>query len=93
VTTSPTRPPVGTCRSCRAKVVWTVVNPTGKPMQVDAGEHDDGNVLCEYNPQTRKTIATVHGGQTIVMAVGPLQWVTRSHFVTCPQAKEWRHKK
>lgn len=76
------------CSSCGAPITWAVTT-TGKRMPVDAEPAPNGNVeltplLSAFNREP--TEATVHA-QRPLGHEGPLHL---SHFVTCPQADEWR---
>ncbi len=65
---------MGTCRSCRAPIVWAK-KADGKPMPLDQVPPSVGNVRIE-------------NGFVVVgkRGTGPYQ----PHFVTCPDAEEWR---
>lgn len=79
------------CRSCRAPVTWVTL-PSGKTMPLDAEPAADGNV------------ALLSAGRAIVLTAGELseerqlmppfrRKLYRSHFSTCPQAKQFRRGK
>lgn len=73
------------CRSCGAPIVWRVNRATGKRMPIDYAPNPDGNIF-------------VQDLETYVMAGKPgpygtpAEWRHTSHFVTCPQRREWRKK-
>lgn len=77
------------CRSCKAEVRW-VLTEGGKKMPLDPLPTPEGNVL----------VAMV-GGEEIATVLGPADRAAAqiagtplhiSHFVTCPQAAEWREQ-
>ena len=73
------------CRSCGAAIIWAYTR-TGKPMPVEAAITtwpDTGNITLHRpgGPGTKL--------EAKVMAT-PAPGLRRSHFVTCPQHREWR---
>lgn len=72
-----------TCRSCDARVIWATTS-NGKAMPVDELPVDDGNVELALDVHGR-AVATVLTGPSLLG--GPLR---TSHFVSCPQADQWR---
>lgn len=73
---------VSRCRSCGAEIRW-VQTITGKNVPIDAEPVDDGNITLERVLGQER--AVVNGQPSLVG--GPLYV---SHFVTCPEAEEWR---
>ena len=76
-----------TCRSCGAPIRWGVTEK-GQRIPLDPDAVPNGNVVvtawAEGNPQIRVFApGDVPHGE-------PLRYF--SHFVTCPQAGEWRRK-
>ena len=67
------------CRSCRAWVVWCTT-AKGKKMPVDAEPAADGNLVMKED------------GTVEVVPVGSQPKLHLSHFVTCPDRREWRKK-
>lgn len=71
------------CRSCRAPITWAgTVN--GKPMPLDA---------APYEGDDERGLFAIHvvDGKTLAVGATPADDpVYRSHFATCPNAKEWR---
>ncbi len=65
------------CRSCRAWIRWhkTVA---GKNMPLDVEPHPEGNVFINDD------------GLAEVGKIGSRPQMFRSHFVTCPEARQWR---
>lgn len=83
--TAPRGFPVDDCRTCNARIIWArTVN--GKAIPVDADVSKAGNVRLSWESADVKAevIGPAHAfGQTGLRA---------SHFVTCPNADEWRRK-
>jgi len=65
---------IGVCASCQAAIEW-VRSPYGKRMPLDLGLQLDGNLVVDAE------------GVAYVTNDRPAR---RSHFVTCPQAGDWR---
>ena len=81
------------CRSCNAKVIWTETE-RGRRMPVDATPVATGNLILRQ--REHRCPLAVH----IDSALEPLrpheaaiQERYVSHFVTCPDRKNWRKKK
>lgn len=74
------------CRSCPAQIIWAVTE-RDKPMPVDAEPSLEGTVLLEQT------------GSRLVARVLPAHRafgrrdLRKSHFVTCPQADQWRRRR
>lgn len=70
---------VSTCRSCGARVIWTVTE-NGKRMPVDEAPAQGGRFVLELD------------GETVVAryAAPPNGAGYASHFSTCPNAGAWR---
>ncbi|MEU6387686.1 hypothetical protein ABZ847_29485 [Streptomyces bauhiniae] len=79
--TYPTEP----CRSCSAQIIWATTE-RGKTMPVNAEPEPGGNVqLVEQYGQLTAVVVPAKrafGRTTLRM----------SHFVTCPNAAEWRRR-
>jgi hypothetical protein len=75
---------IDSCRSCDADIVWASTGG-GKAMPVDVALADDGNVELTRTNGHRGPTATVLTGPSLFPV--PLR---KAHFVTCPQASEWR---
>ena len=73
--------PTSECRSCRKQVIWATT-VKGKPMPVDAEPSAAGNVLLQL----------VAGDVAAIVTKAPVPGGRLSHFVTCPNAAEWRNK-
>jgi hypothetical protein len=81
---------VASCGSCRAEIDWTVTE-AGKPMPVDAGEREDGNVLVIPGKRGGRPVLlsrTVTGAELPM----PGERRTTSHFATCPDSGQWRER-
>ncbi len=75
------------CGSCQAAVVWTVTE-AGKALPVNELPIEGGNV--EVTADGALLTSRVLGPMEASLVEGPLYL---SHFVTCPQAGEWRKRK
>jgi hypothetical protein len=75
------------CRSCGAEIIWATNDHTGGGIPVDAEPVADGNITLDLSGP--KVLAHVlRKGEDV--AEGTARYV--SHFVTCPQGREWRRK-
>lgn len=72
------------CRSCKAKGFW-VQTTKGKRMPVDAEPVVAGNLMVRQR-QHRIPLA-------VYVTPNPSVKCYISHFVTCPQRKQWRQKR
>ena len=80
---------MATCRTCGAAIVWTVTD-SGKALPIDP--HPDpalGNIRIPTG-FTPPVAATVYGPDDARRARDGGTQMYVSHFVTCPQADEWR---
>lgn len=80
------------CRSCGAPVIWTKT-AGGKSMPVDAEPPADGNgnVRVDGIGERSAPVATVLGPLEVAMLAPEVREELRlSHFVTCPDAKDWK---
>jgi hypothetical protein len=72
------------CRSCEAAILWAVTTK-GSLMPVDADPHPDGTLVLIDNH-----------GELFVRHPSPMfdadKPLHRSHFATCPDAKEHRKR-
>ena len=64
------------CRSCNAEIVW-VKTANGKSMPIDAQPYEDGNLALVDG---MALVATEPKGSPLY----------KSHFATCPNAKQHR---
>ena len=71
------------CRSCAAPIVWAVSATSGRLMPLDAEPAPGGNVRLEHTGG--------HWVAHVIAATTPGAHYT-SHFLNCPQAKQWRRK-
>lgn len=79
--------PTEPCRSCSAQVIWTETE-RGKAMPVDAEPAPGGNLALWLDGK----------GDVRSRVVGPKHAFGRtdlrlSHFIRCPQAKQWRQSR
>lgn len=73
---------MSTCRSCGARITW-LETAGGKKIPVDEDPVPDGNIVIVG------TMAHFLGKHDVSeLALEGPRYV--SHFVTCPQAGEWR---
>jgi hypothetical protein len=80
---------VSACRSCGAPVQWGRVEPSGKAIPLDPEPTATGNLVV-----VRATYGA-HGELVpVVRYVGADTAGERfvSHFVTCPDADQWRSR-
>jgi hypothetical protein len=78
---------VDECNSCSARVIWAVTTRAAT-MPVDAEPAQGGNVQLEHRGEGTTPLARVLSPAQQFGKAG----LRRSHFVTCPDAKSWRHK-
>lgn len=80
-------PPISTCRSCGAEVIWTVTERENK-MPVDAEPVKGGSFFLDYSRSSETPKARFipeHERPTTPLYV--------SHFSTCPESKDWRKRR
>lgn len=80
---------ISRCFSCGAPITWAVT-PKGKRMPVDAEPVDDGNLVLERQKDGTLLALPASKAPTLPGLTQP-RYV--SHFATCPQAKEHRHRR
>jgi hypothetical protein len=79
---------VSVCRSCGAEILWAIT-VTNSRMPVDPTPVPDGNVV----------LTRIDGGTPVATVLAPGEMLLDSpplyvsHFVTCPQADQWRKDK
>lgn len=74
------------CRSCKQPITWTATD-AGKWMPVDAEPVPTGNVLLGGgNPPTARVLS----GVSLQRARHAKCLLYRSHFATCPAARQHR---
>lgn len=87
-------PADGTCRSCGALIRWAVT-ASGRRMPVDAEPHEHGNVVLEVmsepHPAKQTTLRALVIAPADVVADEVLRF--RSHFATCPNARQHRSRR
>lgn len=78
---------MSTCRSCNQPITWATNTKTGKPTPIDPTPVLGGNVvLTGEDPYQAEVVGKAEGERR--QALGMRLHV--SHFLTCPQAGEWR---
>jgi hypothetical protein len=73
------------CRSCHAPIFWVVMG-TGRNMPLDDEATSNGNVRIGDDG----TAGSVLAGDRLRDAQAVGEKLHLSHFVTCPDRKEWR---
>lgn len=79
--------PVQRCRSCKARIIWCKLLPSGKPHPLDLAPVISGGTIEPVRERS--------SDRTLVARVVPevergSRVLYRSHFATCPDAKAWR---
>ncbi len=83
------------CRSCGAEIEWAKT-PSGKNIPLDKEPEVDGNILVSMRgiglaplaiAQSKEQIETL---RSQAKATGQLHLLFKSHFATCPNAKQHR---
>lgn len=78
-----------TCRSCHQRITW-LKTPGGKAIPVDEDPTDDGNIVIDV--ERCQLVARVYKDAEAARDAGAEEPRYVSHFVTCPQAGEWRRR-
>jgi hypothetical protein len=76
------------CRGCDADINWAST-PAGKSMPLDPEPHPDGNIEAHVDGSGRWHVDIVHADSQSTMFTPNLYL---SHFVTCPNAEEFRKR-
>lgn len=79
--TATTDVPVNFCRSCTARIQW-YRSSRGKPMPINVATSPNGNVRIDQDLL----------GDPIAVVVGDGTGDRLAHFVTCPDAEQWRKR-
>lgn len=74
-----------TCNSCGAAILWAITG-LGRRMPVDAAPHPDGNLVMVYD-------AAAGHWRAEVVSTDAAPDLHRAHFVTCPDADQWRRRR
>lgn len=80
---------MSTCRSCHQRITW-LRTPGGKAIPVDEDPSDEGNILIDV--ERCQLVAKVFKNADAAREFAPEEPRYLSHFVTCPQAGEWRRR-
>lgn len=84
------------CDTCGAPILWCLSTSTDRRIPIDALPVPHGNVTLDGDPLSisgRDTLrATVHGDLDIALLLTeePTVDLYVTHFVTCPDADQWR---
>ena len=70
-----------------ARMFWAKT-ANGKAIPVDADASPDGNIRVD--PRTEPMGASVLSGAALETARAAGEKLHKTHFVTCPQRREWR---
>jgi hypothetical protein len=79
--------PIAYCDKCRAEIFWLRNNKTGKPSPIDAVPTERGN--CKIYSTTHFQVLA---GQELTK-VRQISKLNTNHFVTCPNADDFRKPK
>lgn len=83
---------VSECRSCKADIVWGVMERSGKRNPLDRAPDPDGRIIVEAWQATERGMAPVvrvlHDDE-LELVSGPRY---TSHFATCPDAQQHRRR-
>ena len=77
------------CRSCKAEIIWEKLE-SGKPHPCDVPNAEYWSAM-----PGETVVVKIVGRPAFIMTVpeeGPLVEVFRTHFATCPDAKDWSKK-
>lgn len=78
------------CRSCRKPIYWCLTDK-GKAMPVDPfPDHERGNVSIYPEAGKMRAVVVPKAKATAMRAAN--QNLHLPHFVTCPNAREWRNR-
>lgn len=82
--------PVGSCRSCRAPIVWAISEASDKPIPLDAVAVDNGNIVFVEQRQRDYEVTPVV--RYLRKGEAPVGHRFVTHFATCPNARAHRRK-
>lgn len=76
------------CKSCNAEIEWVKSEASGRPMPLDVTRDGRGNIVETPNGNLAVAAGMAHpyGSDDKRLARDR----RASHFVTCPQAGDWR---
>lgn len=72
------------CKSCGARVLWARTVKGSKGIPLDPDPEPGGNVKLRRGKDGAL--------EAEVVEARPDVWLHQSHFVTCPQADQWRRR-
>jgi hypothetical protein len=73
------------CRSCNADMVWVVMRASKRRMPLDARPLDEGTIAVDAIGR-----AEVLTGEALEGARLAGVALYQSHYVSCPQRRQWR---
>jgi hypothetical protein len=77
------------CRSCGKRITW-LKTAGGKAIPVDEDPTENGNIVIDV--ERCQLVARVFKDAEAAKAAGAEEPRYISHFVTCPDAPEWRRR-
>lgn len=78
------------CRSCKADILFAQT-AAGRSIPMDPEPHVDGNTRLEASDHP--VLATVLTAGELMKARTAGEKLYRSHFVTCPQGRQWQKRR
>lgn len=81
------------CRSCKAPIVWATSLATGKAKRIPLDPDPDpkrGNIVLTEDLLAQGPVAHYLDNAAAASASVNGETLYLSHFVTCPDADEWR---
>ena len=78
--------PIQQCSSCGRGIVWLKHERTGKVAPIERIATPDGNCAIDEEKGTYRIVSTITEREQLI---GRLY---RSHFMTCPKAREHRRR-
>jgi hypothetical protein len=78
------------CRDCSKEILWLKHHQTGKVAPIEAEKHPDGNLVISVEKGLYRFANDSEYEKHKTSDTGPKLWI--SHFVQCPNAKEFRRK-
>lgn len=87
------QPEVNACRACGAAVYWATNTTTGKSAPIDADPSTRGNIYLFRKGENRAKFYRVLNIHQIEDAIGSNIPLHTNHFMTCPNASEFKKEK
>lgn len=80
-----------TCRSCNAPILWAIT-PKGRRMPLDPEPTPEGNLRLTPIPDRTPLVGKPLTGEDLEAAQASGEPLHTSHFATCPDARQHRHR-